>query len=78
VLTEQDVPEGFAEVEVLSPTGDLVAAAAGFFQALHRLDAAGLDGIAAVRFPEQGLGRALNDRLQRAAFREPGPTVSER
>jgi L-threonylcarbamoyladenylate synthase len=57
----------FAAVEVLSPTGDLVEAAAGFFSALRRLDAAGLDLIVAEFFPERGLGRALNDRLRRAA-----------
>ena len=56
----------FAQVEELSPTGDLVCAAANFFQALHRLDSAGLEEIIAVRFPENGLGRALNDRLRRA------------
>jgi L-threonylcarbamoyladenylate synthase len=60
----------FAQVEVLAPSGNLVDAAANFFQALHRLDAAALDEIIAVRFPDEGLGRALNDRLQRAAFRE--------
>jgi len=60
----------FEAVEILSLAGDLVAAAANFFQALHRLDAARLDGIVAVRFPDEGLGRALNDRLYRAAFRE--------
>lgn len=70
-FTGTDCDHGFAAVEVLSQNGNLVAAAAGFFQALHRLDVAGLDGIAAVRFPDQGLGRALNDRLKRAAFREP-------
>ena len=57
----------FVVVEELSPSGDLVVAAARFFQALHRLDAAGLDGIIAVRLPDMGLGRALNDRLMRAA-----------
>ncbi len=61
---------GYAMVEVLSPKGDLVTAAAQFFQALHRLDAAGLDGIFAIAFPDRGLGRALNDRLKRAAFRK--------
>lgn len=70
MLHDRDLKPGFCEVEVLSPTGDLVVAAARFFQSLHRLDAAGLDGIVAVRFPETGLGRALNDRLNRAAFRE--------
>ena len=59
----------FAQIEELSPKGDLVIAAANFFQALHRLDAAGLDEIIAVRFPESGLGRALNDRLKRAEHR---------
>ena len=60
-------PAGFTQIESLSETGNLVEAAAGFFQALHRLDQAGLDVILAVAFPDQGLGRALNDRLRRAA-----------
>ena len=70
-LAETDFRPGFAAVEILSSTGDLVVAAANFFQALHRLDAAGLDRIVAVAFPENGLGRALNDRLRRAANRNP-------
>jgi len=61
----------FEQVEVLSPSGDLVIAAANFFQALHRLDRANLGRIVARRFPETGLGRALNDRLKRAAYQEP-------
>ncbi len=69
LLREADSHRNFAMVEILSPTGDLVIAAANFFQAMHRLDAAGLDGIVALEFPDQGLGRALNDRLRRAAFR---------
>lgn len=62
----------YAAVEVLSESGDLVEAAAGFFAALRRLDGMGLDRIVAVPFPEQGLGRALNDRLRRAASRAGG------
>jgi len=57
----------FARVEVLSPEGNLREAAANFFAALRRLDAAGLDRIVAELFPETGLGRALNDRLRRGA-----------
>jgi len=57
----------FAAVETLSATGDLVEAAARFFAAIRRLDALQLDRIVALPFPEQGLGRALNDRLRRAA-----------
>jgi L-threonylcarbamoyladenylate synthase len=62
----QAIPPSVA-VEVLSERGDLVEAAANFFPALHRLDQRGLTEIIAVRLPEVGLGRALNDRLQRAA-----------
>lgn len=54
--------------EILSPTGDLREAATNFFAALRRLDELGLDGIVAESFPETGLGRALNDRLRRAAM----------
>lgn len=67
LLQPETGSEGAAAVEVLSSTGDLVESAARFFQALHRLDTAGLSRILAVPFPEHGLGRALNDRLRRAA-----------
>jgi L-threonylcarbamoyladenylate synthase len=72
LLLKQVQPfQGYESVEILSPSGDVVVAAARFFQALHRLDALGLDIILATEFPEEGLGRALNDRLRRAAFEEP-------
>jgi len=62
-----------AEVEVLSPTGDLNEAAANLFAAMHRLDALGRVGtvtqIFAVAVPEKGLGAAINDRLRRAGTR---------
>lgn len=58
--------EGFAIVEVLSPSGDLREAACNLFSSLHRLDAAGLDIIYAEALPEEGLGRAIMDRLRRA------------
>ncbi|MGH6882469.1 L-threonylcarbamoyladenylate synthase [Hypericibacter sp.] len=55
----------------LSPSGDLKEAAAMLFAALRRLDQQGrqqgLTGIAATPIPERGLGRAINDRLRRAA-----------
>ncbi|QDT56738.1 Threonylcarbamoyl-AMP synthase [Caulifigura coniformis] len=59
----------FAKVVDLSPEGDLACAAAALFGAMRSLDAAGLDVILATRFPETGLGRAINDRLRRAAAR---------
>ncbi len=58
---------GFSAVEVLSAAGNLREAAANFFAAMRRLDEAEADQIVAVRFPNEGLGRALNDRLKRAA-----------
>lgn len=50
----------------LSPTGDLVEAAAQLFGHLHQLDHDGRP-IAVAPIPELGLGRAINDRLRRAA-----------
>ena len=52
---------------MLSGSGDDVEAAANFYAALRRLDAAGLEGLVAVPFAPRGLGVALNDRLRRAA-----------
>lgn len=51
----------------LSPSGDLSEAAAGLFAALHRLDTDGAVAIAVSPIPDTGLGRAINDRLRRAA-----------
>lgn len=50
----------------LSPSGDLLQAAANLFGFLHELDATGRP-IAVAPVPETGLGRAINDRLRRAA-----------
>ncbi|MEZ6050373.1 MAG: L-threonylcarbamoyladenylate synthase [Planctomycetaceae bacterium] len=61
--------ERFTSVEVLSQSGNLTEAASQFYAALRRLDSQGLQQIVATPFPETGLGRALNDRLQRAARR---------
>ncbi len=60
---------GAAATENLSPNGDLVEAAANFFAMLRSLDRPGLAGIAVTPIPDHGLGRAINDRLRRAAAR---------
>lgn len=57
----------FAKIEVLSDRGDVQEAAANLFACLHRLDRAGLDKIYAEPVPEIGLGRAIMDRLRKAA-----------
>ncbi len=53
-------------VENLSPSGDLSEAAANLFAMLRRLDAS-RKAIAVSPVPDHGLGRAINDRLKRAA-----------
>lgn len=60
---------GFAAIEVLSSQRCLREAAANLFAALRRLDALQLDLILAEPVPETGLGRAIMDRLRRAAAR---------
>lgn len=50
----------------LSPSADLTEAAAHLFHHLHQLDATGKP-IAVTPIPNHGLGRAINDRLSRAA-----------
>lgn len=52
----------------LSASGDLGEAARALFSALRSLDEQPIDLILAEPMPEQGLGRAINDRLQRASF----------
>ncbi len=59
--------ERAAGVLNLSERGDLTEAAANLFSHLRALDALGARAIAAMPVPRDGLGEAINDRLQRAA-----------
>jgi L-threonylcarbamoyladenylate synthase len=59
--------ERAAHVLNLSPTGDLVEAAANLFAHLRALDATNTDVIAVAPIPAVGLGEAIRDRLSRAA-----------
>jgi L-threonylcarbamoyladenylate synthase len=65
-----DLPPG-AERAVrvlnLSPTADLIEAAANLFSHLRALDRSGATTIAVMPVPPEGLGEAINDRLRRAA-----------
>ncbi len=56
--------------QILSATGNLREAARNLFGALRKLDAENSDIIVGELLPEEGLGRAVNDRLRRAAHRE--------
>jgi L-threonylcarbamoyladenylate synthase len=68
-LASAPAGHGYAAVEVLAEDGRLATAAARLFAALRRLDALGLDRLVAEPVPEEGLGRAILDRLRRAAAR---------
>ena len=63
-------PDGVTQAAAalnLSPRGDLIEAAANLFSHLRALDASGAAAIAVMPVPHEGLGEAINDRLQRAA-----------
>jgi L-threonylcarbamoyladenylate synthase len=66
-----EAPPGFRKVLWLSRAGDLAEAAANLFAMLRRLDRPEFAGIAVMSIPEEGLGRAINDRLRRAAAPRP-------
>lgn len=57
----------YAQVEILSETGDLREAAATLFAKMRRLDESGVELIYAESVPEEGLGIAIMDRLRKAA-----------
>ena len=58
---------GIISLEKLSPFKNLKEAAHNLFSALRDLDNSDVDAIVAEKFPDDFLGRAINDRLQRAA-----------
>ena len=68
VLLFKDLIKGnnIIHQEILSTSGNINEAARRLYAALHRLDKLKLDAIIAERFPDDGLGKTINDRLQRA------------
>lgn len=52
---------------ILSKKGDMQEAACNLYNAMHELDSKNLDLIVAEKFPENGLGTSINDRLKRAS-----------
>ncbi len=55
--------------EQLTQTNNWAEAASNLYEALHRLDDKDLDIIIAPKFPDEGLGKTLNDRLKRASVK---------
>lgn len=60
------ITENNIVVEILSKKGDLKEATANLYAAMHRLDKQNLDLIIAEKFPDNDLGKSINDRLERA------------
>lgn len=54
----------------LSPKKDLLEAAKNLFKALWELDAKGLNKICVMPIPKVGLGIAINEKLQKASYKE--------
>jgi L-threonylcarbamoyladenylate synthase len=55
---------------VLSPKGNLTEAAQNLFKGLRYLDEQDIDTVYIELVPDEGLGKAINDRLKRAAASE--------
>jgi L-threonylcarbamoyladenylate synthase len=71
ILAFKNMAEGIPVTNqvVLSPSGNLSEAAMHLFAALRKLDALPVKVIFAQLLPEQELGRAINDRIRRAAVK---------
>ncbi len=54
---------------ILSPNSDLMEAAKNLYAALHTMDKKNVELIIAEKVPHQGIGIAINDRLQKASNR---------
>jgi L-threonylcarbamoyladenylate synthase len=66
VLSQEITSKNIGALEILSIKGDLKEAASNLYRALHQLDKLNLDLIVAERMPDYGLGKSINDRLERA------------
>lgn len=61
------VPQGFKVVYNLSSSSSLTEAAVHLFDYLHALEESGVDSIAVMPISQEGLGKAIHDKLVRAA-----------
>ena len=66
-LTESDLKFSFQKIINISPSADLDEAASKLFSSLHELEGLGVDSIAVMPIPYDSVGKAINDRLLRAA-----------
>jgi L-threonylcarbamoyladenylate synthase len=66
-ITEKDLNTIFRKIINISPSGDLDEAASKLFSSLHELESLGVDSIAVMPILDFAVGKAINDRLLRAA-----------
>ena len=69
LFTKKEYEFEFSSIKYLSQSGDLREAAANLFRYLHEFEKENVDLILAERIKEAGLGRAIMDRLKKAAVR---------
>lgn len=60
----------FTQVRNLSKRANLEEAASNLFKMIHELEEMNIKGIAVMEIPSLGIGKAINDRLKRAASTE--------
>jgi tRNA threonylcarbamoyl adenosine modification protein (Sua5/YciO/YrdC/YwlC family) len=66
-MTESDLKSLFTKIINISPNTDLDEAASKLFSSLHELESLGVDSIAVMPILDFAVGKAINDRLLRAA-----------
>lgn len=67
ITFQSEIENSNIEVQIaLSKSGDLAESASNLYDVLHQLDKMHLDIIIAEKFPDYGLGKSINDRLERA------------
>lgn len=69
-FSEELKSSNVAHLEILSATKNFKEAASKLYTTLHKLDTLDLDMIVAEKFPDVGLGKSINDRLERATKSE--------
>lgn len=62
----KNVPKNCVQI-ILSPNENLKEAASKLYETLHQMDKMNLECIIAEKFPDEGLGKVINDKLVRAS-----------
>ena len=68
--------EQTVQQQILSTSGNLEEATRNLFSMLRKFDTMDVDVVVSEEVPDEGLGRAINDRLRRAAVPSPLPLSS--